>query len=457
VNLPIKLLLTLLLAFNWVVQASATSVQDSPDAITIALTIKNGANLPVNISTPINGSFFVGQWTKLKTDKNGQLKTSIHIDSAGFCQVWLNYLPWVGRSSCIQIYAEPGESYTIYLEKDAEFESLRFEGDNVSENTILNSFDRYRVDYWGQSEYLKSILDSEQNPSFLKYIHTLQEHDMELVKTYRQTSPAINRTFINLLQEDIRYYYALLYYVAWNVKRESPETDSVEFVTWENDLKSVIENTPLDNVLALGSFWYNDYRSAVWPLYMDGALEKITKSSRNSLPGITYQLINQNFSRTVKQQFLAYSIRSDAVKNRFSKPVQQQYLRYKTEFPKSPFLPALDKEFEDVLNIKPKTINTTNSIRKNDISSLQELIQLYPNQMLYIDLWASWCGPCKQEFETNSTELNRFIESNNIQLIYIAVDDSTQLQTCQDNLILRLKRRPLLSQRNVDTFIARRT
>lgn len=407
--------------------------QPLADSITLSIAIKGGPDLPVNISTPVNGSFFIGQWEKAKTNHLGKIQTRLPLDTAGYCQIWLNYLPWVGRSNCIQLFVEPGGHYAVFLEKDKEFESVAFEGDHVSENELLNSFNRYRIDYWGESEYLKSITPSSPEKSILGVLNDLKASDLKLVQQLQQQQ-AYSNTFVKVLKEDIHYYYAHLFYVAWDVKHLAAKTDadSLELAVWDNDLKTVMEHSPIDNTVALGSYWYNNYKDIIWPRYFDEAVEKLKNIPKDSSHLLTYELITNHFSKDVREQHLAYAIRANAIKNKFSKTVQQQYRRFSKDFPFSPFLPELNEEFKGVLELTNLSKDQRDVLNQSSISNLTELIQLYPNQVLYVDVWASWCGPCKQEFASEREEVSAFMKANGIKQVFITIDDSSKSEMCKE-------------------------
>ena len=344
------------------------------DSISITLNLLNGGNESINISTPISGCFFIGELEFLKTDENGQLNVKLPLDSSGFCQVWLNYLSWVGQTNCIQIYAEPGDKFEITLEKGREFETITIKGDHLPENELLNSFERYTVDYWGESEYLKSLMLKGEVASFLDTLQSLENTDIAALNAFKKNTNTSER-FLSLLREDIRYYYAQLFFIGWNVKSQTKKnaTDTTRIQQWNQALHKTFQRTDIDRPGALGSFWYNEYKNVTWPRYFEVAMKQLVNSPKEKVNELVYNLISQYFSGRTREQHLAYTVKKNAIKNKFSKTVQSQFLRFQADYPNSPFLPALLRSFEEVLEFQDLNSNKELIVENGTVSNLKEL------------------------------------------------------------------------------------
>lgn len=57
----------------------------------------------------------------------------------------------------------------------------------------------------------------------------------------------------------------------------------------------------------------------------------------------------------------------------------------------------------------------------NPIESFHELIDTLKGQAFLIDLWGTWCGPCRYQFKYND-ELKNYLKKNGLQMVYIAFE-----------------------------------
>jgi len=56
------------------------------------------------------------------------------------------------------------------------------------------------------------------------------------------------------------------------------------------------------------------------------------------------------------------------------------------------------------------------------IQSLNGLTNYFKGQSLFIDLWASWCLPCRQEFTSNNS-VDSFLSKHRIAQLFVSVDN----------------------------------
>lgn len=123
------------------------------------------------------------------------------------------------------------------------------------------------------------------------------------------------------------------------------------------------------------------------------------------------------------------------------------YKTFADKYPDSPYIIpfsetimeiALDKisssTVVDIPELKPKaelgnlaiyeknleSFDSKNFAQSNQ-SLLDALVEKFPNQDLFIDFWATWCGPCIKQFSYNN-DLHTFLDTKNIKTLYLSVD-----------------------------------
>jgi len=57
----------------------------------------------------------------------------------------------------------------------------------------------------------------------------------------------------------------------------------------------------------------------------------------------------------------------------------------------------------------------------SQINSIKQLLEIFRGRPVYIDMWATWCEPCLEEFKY-SDSLYSFLKKKQIAMIYLSID-----------------------------------
>lgn len=125
--------------------------------------------------------------------------------------------------------------------------------------------------------------------------------------------------------------------------------------------------------------------------------------------------------KSVQDKMLANKIEDAVAQGDFSAALFL-YDALRLEFPSSGYLPAITKLTQQVQR-KLSALDGTNIhfVEPGSISNLKQLAALYPGKVIYLDIWGTWCSPCKDEMKYVA-DLKQQFKGKDVVFFYLDMD-----------------------------------
>jgi len=153
------------------------------------------------------------------------------------------------------------------------------------------------------------------------------------------------------------------------------------------------------------------------------------------LTPIEIEIIKSISSKKTQEKLWAFYIISRAVQKHYEKNLIKAFNDFDKTFPNSIYTKFIKPEIDIIENyyskINQKMPKTVKFIDGKNINSLSELIPKLNGEKYYVDVWATWCGPCKKEFKHNK-KLDSLLKEYNYKKIYISIDKENLTQKWKD-------------------------
>lgn len=403
--------------------------------------LENFTATEVNIYRPSKGFFwdyFKEAWITVPV-KNNKFQFKINTD-----QPEIVSLSFDGNNKIESfrhtLFVKKG--YILNLQYAARGDSIRtgVTGNGASDNYWLP------IKISRNFELFNKRKDTIPNAVFNFIMRTYKDDSLSVASYIRKYKPS--EDFKNVWQYQLRYQVLNDYYgFSENHKYNIQEAYARNLFAWKNLQNELFASVPLsdDNAIvapyyqALIRIFLRRKKESLWTeAYTNKSLFLQDWYGNDTIAGgktymedkenrLTQKIINRYFSGKPKEYAYAILL-ENALKTSDVKNMQDIYADFTKEFPKSRYRIRFQPEFSGVFD-RAKTPLTDKMIfikNGDSISTWKEVLALVKGKIVLLDMWGTWCGPCREEMENNSSAIKAHFKNKDLNYLYIANRDQGQ-------------------------------
>lgn len=392
------------------------------------VTIKGKINgkLPevLRYSAPVNGTlpFYFNQTADVKPD--GSFTITTDIDDVTFIDLFYNYHP------AGSIVAQPGKQYTITITEKEDKITSAITGDDTALQKLYNSMvNNHRMSLMIDlaSEYAEITSAETLKTSINKRCEADKTAFKELAKT-----AGLPQNVLAILNTERDYFYAavegytmILKHIIAEREPNAPDLKPFDLL-WKNIYEKYSPKNTLLTKTPWGVFFMDMYKT--YERY------KRVDFDGKKMPTIQDEIESAKLSAEIipaetREYYLASQIFSSLIEEKRDKTLIESYAFFKKKYPKSVYI----KELQPRMEIFEAFYSGNDTLPANaayvdgyeKVNNIGELAAKFPGKKLYIDVWATWCGPCREEFKYKD-ELYKLLKQHDYTVVYISIDKDSK-------------------------------
>lgn len=358
---------------------------------------KGDVVLQVEVVSPVADDVVLvyhNEISQQKLDENGCAVLTLEGVDAGYLKLFH------GRES-LKLYVEGGDVAKVTFSGGRMTSTYSFEGEKEPAVRYLNTIS------------LIALPDEAYALEFDEYLKRLEEKENDALKILKATDLSSAKGFVKMEQARIRYSYGaalLMYPVGHKLMAFDPSYMPDESY-YEKIETYVVEDVRLAAL--------DEYRAFISEAMH--ALDADNRNVREVYPKTVSQMkyAADHLENAEVREIILHHIAAEYVDNFGVKGITELENLYSTYVKNPALLSSMAKKYERWDLSLPGKFSP--SFKAEDINGNEYTLADFRGKYVYIDIWATWCGPCKHEIPYMKA-LEREFEDSEIVFLGLSID-----------------------------------
>lgn len=380
----------------------------SQEYITLEGKVTNASDASVGYKVTMDGILIPQQVDTLRLQPDSTYKVAIPANSG---EKYVFYL--LGKRKIGEIYLTPGK-YKLDIDASKSNE-LKPTGSSSQANKILTKLSSLDEDVFKLRTREGDVFNISKDTIAAIVYQKLTNYADSLEKEVVGIDGVLRQQAL----QDIRIQMLLAFMNQYFVNyRTSSEAGKKEWDTSYARMLEFVDISKPENVFS-AAFADVIYNMVGVDVFMQNGKRSKDENDSNQ---ISFDWYEANLQGRVQEVAMALLFLQDEGRQTFATVMPGLYDKFKALYPKSILMPKVAAAVQKNIAFNQTELPTDVVILNTDsVRTLKEIVSRYTGKVVYVDLWATWCGSCREEF-AYAKPLQKYAAENNIVLLYISID-----------------------------------